>query len=100
VAGIISNTTRKEDVAARFGGEEFVLVLDNCKLEDAKLKAEQLRYEIEHYYPVGIDTTASFGVVELDTAEESCSGFLDKADQALYEAKKGGRNRVVGYIQK
>jgi diguanylate cyclase (GGDEF)-like protein len=97
VANIINDNTRKEDVAARFGGEEFILVLDNCRLEDARLKAEQLRYEIEHYYPVGIDTTASFGVVELDEQEESCSSFLNKADQALYAAKEAGRNKVIAY---
>lgn len=95
IAGVVGKNARKEDIAARFGGEEFVLVLDNCTLEDARMKAETLRQEIEAYYPVGIDVTASFGVIQLDDAIDSCTRFLDLADQALYRAKKEGRNKVV-----
>ncbi len=95
IAGLVGKNARKEDIAARFGGEEFVLVLDRCTLEDARIKAEILREEIEAYYPVGIDVTASFGVIQLDETMDSCTRFLDLADQALYRAKKEGRNRVV-----
>lgn len=96
VASILLRNARAEDIAARLGGEEFVIVLDNCGLDDAMKKAEFLRQEIEDYYPVGIDVTASFGVIEL-VKTDTCVQFLDYADQALYQAKKEGRNRVVAY---
>jgi diguanylate cyclase (GGDEF)-like protein len=99
IASIIDRHTRKEDIAARFGGEEFILVLGSCTLEDARIKAEQLRKEIEEYYPAGIDVTASFGIVQLGESIHSCAHLLDLADQALYRAKKEGRNKVVSYEQ-
>lgn len=96
VASILLRNARAEDIAARLGGEEFVIVLDNCSLDDAMNKAEFLRQEIEEFYPVGIDVTASLGVIELDK-NDTCVQFLEFADQALYRAKKEGRNRVVAY---
>ena len=97
VAEVIGNSARKEDIAARFGGEEFILVLDNCTLEDAYLKAEGLRQKIETLSPSGLDITASFGVAELSEAINTCTLLFDSADQVLYEAKNEGRNRVCVY---
>lgn len=95
VSALIRQSARQEDIAARFGGEEFILVLESCTLEDARIKAEGLRKEIEKYYPQGLDVTASFGVIQLDKEINSVTQFLDLADQALYKAKNEGRNRVV-----
>jgi diguanylate cyclase (GGDEF)-like protein len=95
IGGLIRQKARQEDIAARFGGEEFILVLDSCTLEDAKIKAEGLRKEIEKYYPQGLDVTASFGVIQFHQGIESVTQLLDLADQALYKAKKEGRNRVI-----
>ncbi|HEX5709812.1 MAG TPA: diguanylate cyclase [Sulfuricurvum sp.] len=97
VGEVIGSVARKEDIAARFGGEEFVLVLDNCRLEDAYLKAERLRQKIETLSPSRLDITASFGVAELNLQINSCTLLLDSADKALYEAKNEGRNRVNMY---
>lgn len=95
IAGVIERNARNEDVAARFGGEEFILILDRCDSDAARRKAEFLRQEVEAHYPVGIDVTASFGVVQFDETMETCTHFLDYADQALYQAKKEGRNQVI-----
>ena len=95
VAEILQESARKEDIAARFGGEEFVLILDNCKAADAALKAEKLRAQIEALHPEGINVTASFGVAAFDATLKDHEELLKHADSALYQAKNEGRNRVI-----
>lgn len=95
VGAVLQHGVRKEDIPARFGGEEFVLVLDNCKRDDARKKAELFREEIEALHPEQIAITASFGVAELDPSMERYETLLKCADDALYRAKKEGRNRVI-----
>jgi len=97
VGGVIHASARKEDTAARFGGEEFVLVLDNCSAEDAAIKAESLRGKIEALVPEGIAITSSFGVAQLDDHVSRYEDLLKNADKALYTAKEEGRNRVILY---
>lgn len=90
----IMSVCRRDDIATRFGGEEFVMLLGSCDLAAAMEKGELLRAEIERLDPEGISITASLGVaqfVEGETVEQ----FLDRADQALYRAKHQGRNRVI-----
>jgi diguanylate cyclase (GGDEF)-like protein len=95
VAKVLQESAREEDIAARFGGEEFVLVLDNCKAADAALKAEKLRAQIEALHPEGISVTSSFGVAAFDEKVKNYEELLNRADSALYQAKDEGRNRVV-----
>lgn len=95
VANVIKNGSRKEDFAARFGGEEFILLLEHCTKEDAQKKIETLRVEVENLNPSGINVTASFGVASCNGEQESFESLLKDADEALYEAKENGRNRVV-----
>lgn len=97
VAKVLEESARKEDTAARFGGEEFVLVLDNCTAHDALIKAEGLRSKIEALSPESIAVTASFGVAQLDGHIKQYEDLLKNADTALYVAKEEGRNRVVLY---
>jgi diguanylate cyclase (GGDEF)-like protein len=97
VAKIMESSVRKEDVAARFGGEEFIIVLDSCTADDALVKAEKLRSEIEALHPEGILVTASFGVAQLQPDMQRYEDLLKNADTALYIAKEEGRNRVVLY---
>lgn len=78
---------------ARFGGEEFVLLLPDCRLEEARLQCEYLRESIA-LLPINLPVTVSIGVAELARGESAERG-LKRADQALYEAKRGGRDRVV-----
>ncbi len=96
LGGVISDSCRVEDVAARFGGEEFVVLLTHCNAENAVKKAEVLREKIEGLYPAGLKITASFGVSEINI-EKRCdfSDLFKSADEAVYKAKAAGRNRVV-----
>ncbi len=95
VATLIKNSNREEDVAARFGGEEFVIILDHCTLLNAKIKAETLRKQIEELKPCNINVTMSFGISKLDYSDTEFEQILKRADDALYQAKAGGRNQVV-----
>lgn len=95
VAKVLKKSARREDIAARFGGEELVLLLDKCSGEHAWSKAEHIRQEIEALHPQGIRVTASIGVAEVSDGVTSVQTLLKKADDALYQAKDEGRNRVV-----
>jgi diguanylate cyclase (GGDEF)-like protein/PAS domain S-box-containing protein len=98
VAEALRATARGADVVARFGGEEFVLVLPETSADMAARIAERLRLTIEALSTdVGgqvIRVTASFGVAQR-AAHESQLEVLERADAALYSSKKDGRNRVT-----
>lgn len=88
---------REEDLACRFGGEEFVLVLPHCCLSDAESKAQDIRVAIEDSCPAGLLITASIGVSSLvigDTSDTIATVF-SRADHGTYQAKAKGRNQVV-----
>ena len=95
VAKQLAGGIRWEDIAARFGGEEFVILLDHCGHEDAVNIAEDLRKSIENLKPSNLTITASFGVTALMPEENDFSTIFSRADTAVYEAKEQGRNRVV-----
>lgn len=97
VGNVIEISARKEDIAARFGGEEFILVLDNCTAQDAMIKAQGLRIAIEALTPQGIAITSSFGVAQMNEDVVKYEDLIKNADKALYEAKEEGRNRVILY---
>ena len=103
VTDIINETIRKQDVLARYGGEEFVLVLDQVSLTDAENVAHKV---VEAVYGMNIENTASpkgrislsIGVAAMRSGEKfDVHQFTNMADQALYNAKGGGRNRVSVY---
>ena len=100
VGSAMQSGARKEDIAARFGGEEFIVLLDNCTAHDAQVKAEHLRSQIEALHPEEIAVTASFGVAQLQQDTQRYEDLLKNADTALYIAKEEGRNRVVIYEEK
>jgi len=93
---LLKSQTRSTDVVARFGGEEFVVLLPHTDLAQATLKAEQFRtaLEVRVIVALGRPVTASFGVAELVDGEDRES-FFARIDAALYRAKGEGRNRVV-----
>ncbi len=95
VATILGDRCRSEDVAARMGGGEFVLLLDDCDISNCQNKAEQLRQEIEYLMPENITVTISFGLTEYHAETDGFESFFKRADKALYEAKENGRNQVV-----
>jgi diguanylate cyclase (GGDEF)-like protein len=95
MGAIFRTNTRSTDIVARFGGEEFMILMPHTVIVQAAVKAEQLRGAIsgEIIEPLIDPVTASFGVAELSTLEEAES-FFERVDMALYSAKKSGRNRV------
>lgn len=90
--------TRETDLLGRIGGEEFVLLLPDTPLNSAYYLAERLRERINKYpYLAGdmlIEVTASLGVAEVQAGDDNFKALLHRADEALYEAKHSGRNRV------
>ena len=95
VAGELSESMRMEDVVARFGGEEFVVLMDNCDHQCALAKAENLRQQIEALKPEGIALTASFGVSTTRNSSDDFHSLFTRADEAVYFSKANGRNQVV-----
>lgn len=99
VANLITLTIRKLDYACRFGGEEFVILLPNTDLCDAKNVAERLRDSIQNTPLVkdgrSFPLTASLGVDEFHSNHnETPQEFIKRVDGLLYEAKNNGRNCV------
>jgi len=94
IVGIVNLRTRTNDSLFRVGGEEFIVVADGQSLEDASHLAEQLRtlVEVNELIP-GSAVTISLGVAEL-RAGEAQESWLSRADGALYEAKRDGRNLI------
>lgn len=93
---LLARTVRQDDLAARFGGEEFVLLIRSASLHTAVLVAERLRSSVMNLHiPATAHTlTASFGVVQL-SSNGDINLAIEQADQLLYEAKHAGRNKVV-----
>jgi diguanylate cyclase (GGDEF)-like protein len=90
---------RTQDTLARIGGEEFAILLPDTKEAGAANLAERLRAEVERapvaYGPHTIPMTVSAGVVEWRRTADTPDELIQRADAALYAAKRGGRNRVV-----
>ena len=95
LAEILRRTTRRMDLSARFGGEEFVAVLSDAGLAPAVAFAERVRHATAHAtFPCG-PLTVSAGVAEYQDGMGSWEVLVAAADRALYAAKAGGRDRVV-----
>ncbi|GKU24667.1 GGDEF domain-containing protein [Clostridium folliculivorans] len=99
IAVILKNNIKEQDLLARFGGEEFLILLSTKTLEETKVICENLRSLIEQYAfnfeKDIIKITASFGICSIDNISEVDFGkAYSHADKALYEAKRTGRNKV------
>jgi two-component system, cell cycle response regulator len=97
----LRKSIRGIDLACRYGGEEFVVVMPETDMAVAAMVAERLRRRIAtDPFPIQqgtrtIDVTISIGIAALGGADDSAANVLKRADQALYRAKRDGRNRVV-----
>jgi diguanylate cyclase (GGDEF)-like protein len=98
VSSIIAGTVRESDICARFGGEEFIVLLQNTVASGAVTIAEKIRANIENSpYVSGdltLNLTISIGVSQIGNEKGGINMTLDNADKALYQAKNSGRNRV------
>jgi diguanylate cyclase (GGDEF)-like protein len=95
-ADLMQKNTRHEDLVARFGGEEFIILLPFTDTKHATDLAERIRTKLEQadFLENGYRVTASFGVAEY-LAGEDIETTIKRSDQALYTAKDTGRNRIV-----
>ena len=101
-ADVLRGIVRKSDICARLGGEEFVVLLPNTDLEEARVLAERIRAAaaknpVEHDSTV-ILFTVSIGVAQYRKGMQNIYELIEEADIALYRAKEGGRNRVEVFI--
>jgi diguanylate cyclase (GGDEF)-like protein len=97
---IIKEQIRDTDVFARWGGEEFVLLLSDVDIDTASEIADKLRVKIElEYFPEVNNITCSFGVSSYEK-NDTIDTIINRADKALYEAKESGRNKVCKLITK
>jgi two-component system cell cycle response regulator len=98
----LGSNTRPSDFACRFGGEEFVIIMPRTTGDIACLAAERLRRSIcaAPFVVQGLgqplEVTVSIGVACTEGGEDTAETLLKRADEALYEAKSSGRNRVIG----
>ena len=98
VAAILGRTVRASDVPGRYGGEEFAVVLPDTDEHGAAIIAERIRRRIETATmgrEVVLQCTVSVGVAQAEPDSEDAGDWIARADRALYEAKRLGRNRVV-----
>jgi len=98
-AARLKNGMRAYDQVGRYGGEEFLVVLPNCDMEQAIHQADRMRLRLQESKimadaGVEIPVTASFGVTITDLSDRNPEAFIRVADEALYKAKANGRNRV------
>lgn len=103
LADELQNHFRGDDVVCRYGGEEFVVLLPNISREHALERAEQLRNAVKHSQWLidgkYLQVTVSIGAAFFPEHANDLEGLISVADEALYEAKNTGRNKVVSYQQ-
>jgi two-component system cell cycle response regulator len=101
IASMLQAEARRTDVVARYGGEEFVVILDETDAAGAQRVAERIRARIEAELIQGdfgrLRVTASLGLATWPLQAQNREELLERADSALYEAKRKGRNRVAVY---
>lgn len=88
-AKVFKNSVRAVDIICRYGGEEFIIMLPQTDKSSAKIIAERLRVQIGLYLP----TTVSIGIATLPDDAQAVDVLIQKADDALYQAKKTGKNK-------
>lgn len=102
VTGAIQRNVRSTDIAARYGGDEFVILLSDTEQEGAQVVAEKLRNDISSLAVGSLDrparTSASIGVVTYPQDGTSIEALVADVDKAMYEAKRRGKNQIVGYL--
>ena len=95
VAAQVVGALRPSDVVCRYGGEELLVILPDCGLDDAMMRAEQVRARIELLSEQhGASIAASIGVATMPETAKSSADLLSASDAALYEAKAAGKNQV------
>lgn len=99
VAELLGSKSRSNDIVGRYGGEEFCILLPGLNREQTRVIAERIRIAVEQESAIRFASTlrftASFGVSSLSDGAGNPKDLIEQADQALYLAKRGGRNRII-----
>jgi diguanylate cyclase (GGDEF)-like protein len=99
LGGIIKKSIRETDIAGRYGGEEFAIILPETPVANVEFVSERIRRLVEKctvvYDEVEISFTISIGIAGFNSNHKDSTQWLDSADKALYKAKESGRNRVM-----
>jgi diguanylate cyclase (GGDEF)-like protein len=99
VAQVFKKLLRTLDVAGRYGGEEFLIILGQTETQKAVLTAERIRLAVESYpfvyQDVELHLTISIGIAGITSSQDTDNSLIGRADDALYKAKAAGRNKVV-----
>jgi diguanylate cyclase (GGDEF)-like protein len=95
IAETLADSLRTEDTAARLGGEEFGIILPHTDLAGAYTIADRIRQRVAGINFSGEKITISTGVAQFRPEDEEYTAIMDRADHALYHAKRNGRNRVI-----
>lgn len=99
IVDLTKKSIRQEDLFARWGGEEFLILLSETSTDNAMIIAQRIRTEINNFScdieGIKIKFTVSIGVATYDFNDQNLDDIIKRADLALYEAKKTGRNKVV-----
>ncbi|HTP67058.1 MAG TPA: GGDEF domain-containing protein [Geobacteraceae bacterium] len=95
MAGTLMRVSRDSDICCRYGGEEFAVILPLTDLHEAGLIADRLKRELAERLPGGRTLTVSIGVASCGGKTATYQDLVEKADAALYQAKRSGKNRVV-----
>lgn len=95
----VINNLRQPDCFGRFGGEEFVILLPDTDIDEGVIVAERIRHNI-HHQSISVENqqvsiTVSIGVASYNLGDQTIDAIIHRADQALYQAKNQGRNRVI-----
>lgn len=95
IAELLKKDIRDTDILGRWGGEEFLIICPHTGIHEAAILAEHLRVIVETHRFEGTDSkSCSLGVAEFDLGDEGHKEVIKRADQALYQAKRNGRNQV------
>lgn len=97
LANSAAATVRRSDLLFRYGGEEFVVIASHTAQQGGSLLAERIRRAVENIDTIrgrDVDITVSIGIAEM-SIDDTAESLFERADEAMYQAKQGGRNRVV-----
>ncbi len=99
LGALLAATVREEDIVCRYGGDEFVVVMVDASEEDVRMRAEMIRCSISemrfHFDKIELSVTSSIGIAAVLQHGDTWERAFERADSAMYRAKKDGRNRVV-----